>query len=230
MRQLSPALPDLLQLAARQLQLAADDVNLRPASQHQCPQRAIPGGFSLRDGAIGLREGAIERSLLAVRDPQVVTALGDTLSPGAPIEGRTGDFPGPDRFCESPPQVTDDAEIVGAAADRRQIAVEAGEHEGPRAVVRGLVETPAHQGHGTARVQRTTLDSALATFASLLERCVEPLESFISAADLRLCGPVQQREARRLRELAALAGGEILYHLGGLARCGELPGFIDHDR
>ena len=229
MRQLTPALPDPLQLAARRLQLAADDVNLRPPSQDQCPQRGIPGGFSLRHGAIGLREGAIERSLFAVRDPQVVTALGDPLSPAAPIEGRTGDFPGPDRLGVASPQVTDDAEVVGAAADRCQIGVEAGEHEGPRAVVRGLVETPADQRHGTARVQRTTLDSPLATLAGLVERRVEPLKSFLRAPELRLRGPVQQCEARRLHELAAFAGGEIFDDLGVLSRRGELPGLIDYD-
>src|SRR5207249_3203910 len=75
-------------------------------------------------------------------------------------------------------------------------AVQAGEHEGPRAVVRGLVEAPADQRHGTPCVQRTTLDAPLAAFARLLQRRVQPPDALSVAPEARLRGPVQARLGR----------------------------------
>src|SRR5207249_10152136 len=98
----------------------------------------------------------------------------DTLPPAGPVEGGAGDLPGSDRLGVSSPQVTDDAQVVGAAAHGRRIAVQAGEHEGPRAVVRGLVDAPADQRHGTPCVQRTTLDAPLPALARLLQRHIQP--------------------------------------------------------
>src|SRR5439155_1597974 len=202
--------PNLVQLAPRQLQLAAGHVDLRPPPEREGPQRVIPRRLGFGDRPVGLREGAVERALLPVGDPEVVVALANTLPPAGPLEGGAGDLPGSDRLGVSSPQVTDDAEVVGAAADGRRIAVQAGEHEGPRAVVRGLVETPADQRHGAPCVQCTTLDSPLPALARLLQRRIQPAEPLSVAPDARLRGPVQQRETRGLYELTALAGGEIV--------------------
>ncbi len=101
--------PNLVQLAPRQLQLAAGHVDLRPPPEREGPQRVIPRRLGFGDRPVGLREGAVERSLLPVGDPEVVVALANTLPPAGPLEGGAGDLPGSDRLGVSSPQVTDDA-------------------------------------------------------------------------------------------------------------------------
>src|SRR5207245_10915400 len=202
---------------------------LRSRAARAARERVARTRLGFRRGPVGLREGAADRALLPVGDPEVVVALANPLPPAGPLEGGAGDLPGSDRLGVSSPQVTDDAQVVGAAAHGRRIAVQAGEHEGPRAVVRGLVETPADQRHGAPCVQCTAPDSPSPALARLLQRRIQPAEPLSVAPDARLRGPVQQRETRGLYELTALAGGEIVDHLGVLSRRGELLGLIDYN-
>jgi len=101
-----------------------------------------------------------------------------------------------------PAQVADDAQIVGAAAGRGKIGVQAREHERPRAVVRRLVDPPADQGDGAPRIEGATLDSLLASLARLVQRQVQPPQPFVVAPQTRLRRAEQQRQTGRLLELA----------------------------
>src|SRR5207247_11174413 len=148
-----------------------------------------------RDRLIGLRQRAVEHPLLAIRYPQVVVALGDALPQTGVVKGGRGYLPGPDRLGVAPPQVTDDPQVVGAAADRGGIAIAAGSHESPREVVSRLVYPPADESDRASRIEGLTLERPLLLFARLLEGQVQPPQALVVAPEPPLRGPVQQREA-----------------------------------
>ena len=77
--QLPADIPHLIQLAPRELQLAANHADLRASPERLRPERAIPGRLGRGDGPLGLDQRAVEGALLPVADPQVVAALGDAL-------------------------------------------------------------------------------------------------------------------------------------------------------
>ncbi len=167
-------LPDLFELAPRQLELAPDDADLHPPPERQRPQRGIGCGFGDRDGPVGLGQRAVERPLLPIRDRQVVVAFGDALGHSSPLERGDGDLPGPDRFRVPPAQVADDPQIVGRAAGRGQIAVPAGDQQGLREVIRRFVDPPADKGDGAPRIEGVTLDRLVVPLARLLQRQIQP--------------------------------------------------------
>ena len=222
-------LADLVQVAPRRLQVAAVDVDLRPPPERQRPEGLIPGRRGLQGGAVGLRQRAVERPLLPIRNPEVVVALGDALTPAGPLEGGNGDRPGPDRLRVPPPQVADDPQIVGAAAGRRKIAVQAGDHEGARAVVRRLVDPPADQGHGPPRVERAALDSLLAPLVRLLQRDIQPPQPLVMATQPRLRRAEQQGQGRRVLEVVLRLRPEVLDNLGVASGRGEALGLVDYE-
>ena len=129
----------------------------------------------------------------------------------------------------APPQVADDPQVVGAATRRGQIAVPAGGHEGPREAVRGLVDSPADQGDGAPRIERVTLDRRLGVPARLVEREIHPTQAFLVPPEPRLRGSVQQREARRSRELGPFSRPQVRDDLGVLPAGGELPRCVDDE-
>ena len=217
-----------VQVAARQLRLAARHADLGASPQRQRGKRAVSRRFGCRDRLVGFRQRAVELSLLAIRDPEVVVTLGDALLPTGAVEGGDGDVPGPDRFGVSPPQVTDDPQIVGAAADRGIVAVSARDHEGLREVVRRFVDPPADQRDGAPCVERVTFDCLLVQLARLVQRHLQPAQSFGVAPEPCLRGPVQQREAGRLRQFAPRAAAEVLDDLKVTPGRSELPGLVDY--
>src|SRR5438128_1098624 len=107
-----------VQLAPSELQLARDHADLRASPERLRPQRAIPGRLGCRDSLVGLGQRAVEGPLLAIRDRQVVAALGDALSQTGPVERRERNLPGPDRLGVPPPQLADAPQILGAARPR----------------------------------------------------------------------------------------------------------------
>jgi hypothetical protein len=226
---LTPQVPHLLQFAPRRRQFAADHADLRPPAKRQRPQRAIPGRFRLRDGPVRFRQRAVERALLAIGDPQIVVALRGARPQPRPFEGRDRDLPRPDRFRVPPPQVADDAQVVGAAAGRRQIPVPARGHHGLRKEVGRLVDPPAHQRDRAPRIEGVTLDRLLVPLARPLQRHIQPPLAFVMPPEPGLCRPVQQREARRIFELAPRPRGEVLDDLGVVPGRGELLGLLDYD-
>src|SRR5439155_15372992 len=137
------------------------------------------------------------------------------------------DLPGSDRLRVASPQATDDAQVVGAAGGGGKITVPAGDHEGLREVICRFVDLPADQGDGAPRIESVTLDRLLVTRARLAQRPIEPPESFIVAPEPRLRGPVQQRQAQRILELAP-ARAEVVDHLGVVSRHGQLLGPLDY--
>ena len=228
--QVAADLPHLVQLAPRQLQLAAGYADVGPPPESHRPEGAIPRSFGFGDRLIGLRQSAVERPLLAIRDPQVVVALGDALPQTGFVKGGRGHLPGPDRLGVPPPEVADDPQVVGAAADRGAIAIAAGSHERPREVVPRLVDPPADQGDSASRIEGLTLERPLLSFARLFEGQIEPPQALLVAPEPPLRGPVQQREARRFLQLAPPAGGKVLDHLGVVSRRGELSSLVDYER
>ncbi len=158
-----------------------------------------------------------------------MVALGNALAQTCLVEGGGGDLPGPDRLRVPPAQVADDPQIVGAAADCGTIAVAAGGHEGLREAVRGLVDLPADQGDGAPRVEGVTLDRRVVLLARPLQRHIEPAQAFPVAPEARLRRPVQQREARRIRELGLFARAQVRDDLGVAPGGGELPGLVDDE-
>src|SRR2546426_921749 len=104
-------------------------------------------------------------------------ALGYAAAHTSPIEGGDGDLPRPDRLRVPPPQATDHAKIVGAAAVHRDIAVAARGHEGLGEVVRCLVDPSADHGDRAPRIEGLTLDRRLVPPARLVQRQIEPPQS-----------------------------------------------------
>ena len=155
--------------------------------------------------------------------------FGDAPPQAGAVEGGRGELPGSDRLGVPSPQVTDDPEIVGAAAGGGSVPVPAGGQEGLREVIRRLVDPPAHQGDGAPRIEGVTFDRLLFTLARLVERQVEPPLSLIVAPEPRVRGAVQQREARRIRQLTSRSPAEVLDDLGVVSGGGELPGLVDYD-
>jgi len=228
-RQTTADRPHLIQVATRRLQLATAQADLCPPPERERQQRAIPDRFRLAGGLVGLCQRAVERPLLPIGDPQVVVALGDALPYPSPVEGAEGDLPGPDRLGVPPPQVTDDPQVVAAASRRGKIAVPARDHEGLREVVRRLVDPSADHGDRAPRIEGVTLDRPLVPPARFVQRQIEPPQPFIVAPQARLRGPVQQREGRRIRELALLLRAEVLDDLGVVSGRGELPRPVDYE-
>src|SRR5439155_23973372 len=128
-------------------------------------------------------------------------ALGDALTQTRALEGRERELPRPDRLRVASPQIADDPQVVGAATRRGQIAVPAGAHEGPCKAVCCLVDPPADQGDGAPRIERLTLDRRLVLPTRLVQRQIHPAQSLVVPPEPRLRGAVQQRQARRSREL-----------------------------
>ena len=128
-----------------------------------------------------------------------------------------------------PPEVADDAQVVGAAAGRGQVAIPAGGHQGPRAKIRCLVDAPADQRERAPGVERVPLDGLLVALARLVQRPIQPPLAFVVTPQPRLRGPVQQREARRKLQLAPGACAQVLDDLGVVAGCGELPRLFDYE-
>jgi hypothetical protein len=223
-------LPNLVQLRSRELQLPAHHASLGASSEGQRPQRVVAGRLRFRHRPVGFHQSAIERALLPIGDPQVVVALSDALAPPRPFEGGARDLPGRDRLRMPPPQVTDDPQIVGAAAGHRDIGVPAGDHERPGAIIRGFVDPPADQGDGTPRIEGATFYRPLVAPTRLVQRYIEPQASLVVAPQPRVRGPVQQGEARRSLELAPLAGAEVRDDVGVAAGRGQLLGFLDYER
>ena len=187
---------DLVERAPRQTNLALRHADFCATSERQGPQRLIPGRLPFRHGPVRLRQRAVERALVPIREPQVVMALRHARPPARPIEGGKSDVPRRDGLRVPAPQVADDPQIGGATAGGTHVAVAAGHHEGPRAVVRGLVEPPAHQRHGAARVEGAALDRRLLAPARLVQRHIQPPQPLRVAPHARMGGPVQQSEVR----------------------------------
>src|SRR5438552_11669324 len=81
-----------------------------------------PGRLGCRDSLVGLGQRAVEGPLLAIRDRQVVAALGDALSPTGPGERRerseehTSELQSPDHLaCRLPLEKNNAALIVACA-------------------------------------------------------------------------------------------------------------------
>src|SRR2546427_12667197 len=140
-------------------------------------------------------------------------ALGYAVAHTSPLEGGAGDLPRPDRPRVHPPPATDPAQIVGAAAGHRDIAVAARGHEGLGEVVRCLVDPSADHSDRAPRVEGLTLDRRLVPPARLVQRQIEPPQSFVVAPQPRLRGSVQQREGRRGPELASFLLAEAVADL-----------------
>src|SRR2546427_1399713 len=155
-------------------------------------------------------------------------ALGYAVAHTSPIEGGDGDLPRPDRLRVPPPQATDHAQIVGAAAGHRDIAVPARGHEALGEVARRFVDPSAAHGDRAPRIERLTLDRPLVPPTRLVQRQIEPPQSFVVAPQPRLRAPVQQREARRIRQLAPVLRTEELDDLGVVSGRGELSGPLDY--
>src|SRR5207244_12498492 len=106
-------------------------------------------------------------------------ALGYAVAHTSPIEGGDGDLPRPDRLRVPPPQATDHAQIVGAAAGHRDIAVPARGHEGLGEVVSCLVDPSADHSDRAPRVEGMTLDRRLAPPARLVLLHIAPHQSLV---------------------------------------------------
>ena len=229
-REAASDLRHLRQVAARQLELTAQRADLRPAPQGERPERLVPSRLRFPDSAVGCGERAVRHPLQAVGDRQVVVALGHALSAARPLEGRDGDLPGPDGLRIPPAQVADDAQIVRAAACHGEVPVPAGAHQRLREGVRRLVDPAADERGRAPRIERAALDRVIALPARMIQRQIEPPLSLLVTPQPRLGGPVQQREARRILDLAGPAPTEVLDDLGMLSSRGELLGGIDHER
>ena len=155
--------------------------------------------------------------------------FGDAPPQAGAVEGGRGELPGSDRLGVPSPQVTDDPEIVGAAAGGGSVPVPAGGQEGLREVIRRLVDPPAHQGDGAPCIEGVTLDRLLVPLAGQVEGQVEPPLSVIVPPEARVRGSVQQCETRRIRQLAPRSRAEVLDDLGMASGGGELPGGVDYD-
>src|SRR2546427_9665463 len=156
-------------------------------------------------------------------------ALGYAVAHTSPLEGGDGDLPRPDRLRVPPPQATDHAQIVGAAAGHRDIAVPARAHEGPGEVVRRLVDPSADHRDRAPRIEGLTLNRRLFPPARLLQRQLEPPQPFVAAPQPRLRGPAQRGKGRRIREVASFLRSEVFDDLGVVSGRGELPRLVDYE-
>jgi hypothetical protein len=168
-RQLGAQHPHPVQVASRLLHVAATHLDFRAPPERQRHERAIARCLGFRDRPFGLGERAVESALLAVANPQVVMALGHALAQAGSVEGGEGDLPGADRLGVACPKVGDDAQVVGAATGRGEIAVAASGHERLREVVRRLVDAAADQGQGAPCIEGLALDRGLVPLACLVQ-------------------------------------------------------------
>jgi hypothetical protein len=158
-----------------------------------------------------------------------VAALRYALAQTSLVEGGDGDLPGPDRLHVPPAQVTNDPQIVRAAADRGTVAVPARGHEGLGEAVRRLVQLAADQGKGAPRVEGATLHRRLPLRARPVQRHIEPPQAFPVAPEARLRRPIQQREGRRIGQLGLCSRAEVRNDLGVAPGGGELLGLVDDE-
>ena len=73
------------------------------------------------------------------------------------------------------------------------------------------------------------LDGLLVPLVRLVQRQIHPAQPFLVPAEPRLRGPVQQREAGRIRELSPLARAEVGDDLGVPSGRGELLSLVDYE-
>ncbi len=109
------------------------------------------------------------------------------------------------------------------------IALPAGGHERLREVVRRLVDPPADQGDGAARIEGVTGDRLLVPLARLVQRHIQPPQSFVVPPQPHLRAPVQQREARGIHQLGLGSRAEVLHDLGVVSGGGEVAGLVDYE-
>src|SRR3989442_11468112 len=106
-------------------------------------------------------------------------ALGYAVAHTSPLEGGDGDLPRPDRLRVPPPQATDHAQIVGAAAGHRDVAVAARGHEGLGEVVRCLVDPSAYHGDLAPRIEGLSHYRRLLPPSRAFHRPIQSPQSFV---------------------------------------------------